>query len=99
MGQAGSVFAEGWEVWHVPGLSRAWRCEFSDGHAILVTSVDGFDLPEGGGPYAALYLSPHDDCLAHEDYLAGPRQLARWLRRMHRLNSRLTHQANKRNHP
>jgi hypothetical protein len=88
MSKAGSVFAEGWDVWHVPGFSRAWRREFPDGHSVLVTGIDGFDLPDDGGPYAALYLSPHDDCVEHDDYLAEPRHLVRWLGRMDRINSR-----------
>jgi hypothetical protein len=47
----------GFEVWQVPGVSRAWRREFEDGSFILVTDLGGFDLPESGGPYCPMFLS------------------------------------------
>jgi hypothetical protein len=47
----------GFEVWQVPGVSRAWRREFEDGSFLLVTDLGGFDLPESGGPYCPMFLS------------------------------------------
>jgi hypothetical protein len=86
---AGGLFAEAdWQIWHVPGFSRSWRREFPDRCYLLVTNIDGFDLPESGGPYAALSLSPYDDVLYHETFLPDSRELMRWVRRMERMNGR-----------
>ncbi|QDT56902.1 hypothetical protein Pan44_49640 [Caulifigura coniformis] len=78
----------GWKQDHIPGISRGWRREFPDGSWLLVTNVDGFDLPDPGGPYVATYLTRQDEPLHHADYLADPRELIRWVHRMNRLNQR-----------
>lgn len=80
-----SWFTEcGFQVFQVPGVSRAWRYEFLGGLYVLVTDVGGYDLPEIGGPYAAMSLSCRDELLEIQTWLRGTRELHRWLRHIQR---------------
>jgi hypothetical protein len=68
----------GFTVDHTPGVARAWRYEFAGGNYVLVTSLDGFDLPERGGPYSSMLLSASDQLIEHQEYLKSTRQLIYW---------------------
>jgi hypothetical protein len=59
----------GFEVFHSPGISRAWRYEFDDGRFLLVTDLGGYDLPEPGGPYSAILLSRSNEVLEMCEFL------------------------------
>jgi hypothetical protein len=71
----------GFDVWHVPGVSRAWRYNFTDGGYVLVTDPGGYDLPEFGGPCVALLLTEADDVIEGPAWCSGTRQLIYWFRR------------------
>lgn len=75
----------GFEVWQVPGVSRAWRCELPDGSFLLVTDVGGYDLPDPGGPYSAIGLTRANDLIELESILPATKDLCRWLGHMKRL--------------
>jgi hypothetical protein len=75
----------GFQVWQVPGVSRAWHYEFANGSYVLVTDPGGYDLPELGGPYAAIALSLADEVIGHQERLRSTRQLVYWLRHIIRL--------------
>lgn len=74
----------GFQVSHVPGVSRAFHREFEDGSFIVITDLGGFDLPEPCGPFEALWLSARYDPLEHIDSFASSRELARWIRHVER---------------
>lgn len=78
----------GFTIWHTPGVSRAWRYDFAGGNYILVTGLDGFDLPEWGGPYAAMLFSPTDEMVEFQEYLKTTRQFVNWFRRVPRMLAR-----------
>ena len=75
----------GFVVSHTPGIARAWRYEFPDGSSLLVTDLEGFDLPHPDGPYAVLYLSPRDELLEVVSELQRPKDVYRFVRRKQRL--------------
>lgn len=75
----------GYEVWSVPGVSRAWRREFADRSYLLITDIGGYDLPEVGGPYAGMYLSAHDELIECVPWIPNSRNLFGWLRHTERL--------------
>ena len=77
----------GFHVWHVPGVSRAWRFEFVDGAYLLVTDLDGYDLPDPSGPYAAVAMSSGDEVIDSEPWLGDMNELFRWFRDMLQLCS------------
>ena len=74
----------GFEVWHVPGVSRAWRRELDDGSCVLATDVGRFDLPSEGGPYSGLHLSREQELLEFVPLLRRSKDLHRWLRHAER---------------
>lgn len=78
----------GFEVWHVPGISRAWRYDFADGSFVLVTDLGGYDLPEPGGPYSAMSLSAANELVDYQEWLRDTKDLFRWFSRMSRLCAR-----------
>ncbi len=80
--------ALGFETWHTPGVSRAWRYEFADGSYLLVTDLGGYDLPLPGGPYAGLCLSSRDEPIASATCLCGTHELLGWMRRVARIKDR-----------
>lgn len=80
----------GFKVWQVPGMSRAWRYEFTDGSYVLVTDLGGYDLPELGGPYAVMSLSPTDELIESREWLHSTGQLFRWLKHTERLIAKRT---------
>jgi hypothetical protein len=73
------------EIWQVPGISRAWKYEFADGSYVLVTDIGGYDLPDAGGPYVGLYLSNGDELIEHEPLLRNAKNLVRWFEHARRL--------------
>ena len=75
----------GFQVWQVPGMSRAWRYEFTDGSYVLVTDLGGYDLPDLGGPYAVMSLSPTDELIESHEWLHSTGQLFRWFKHTERL--------------
>jgi len=75
----------GFDVWHVPGVSRCWRLQLSAGDSVLITDPGGYDLPEPGGPYLAICLTAGDDPLEGPTLLTETRQLVVWLRHVQRL--------------
>ncbi len=78
----------GFEVWHVPGISRAWRYDFADGSFVLVTDLGGYDLPEPGGPYSAMSLSAANELVDYQEWLRDTKDLFHWFSRMSRLCAR-----------
>ncbi len=50
----------GFDVWHLGGISRAWRKLLPDGGYILVTDVGGYDLPEEDGPFLVWRFASDD---------------------------------------
>lgn len=78
----------GYELFHVPGISRAWRREFADRSYVLVTDIGGYDLPEPGGPYAAMHLSSRYDLLDINPCLFTTRELFVWIQRLERIAAR-----------
>ncbi len=81
----------GFQVWQVPGMSRAWRYEFIEGSYVLVTDLGGYDLPELGGPYAVMSLSPTDELIESHEWLHSTGQLFRWFKHTERLISNRAH--------
>lgn len=77
----------GFQVWHVPGISRAWRFEFMDGSFLLVTNLEGFDLPEPGGPYSATMLSMQNDLIEFHAWLRTTQDIFSWFRHATRLQA------------
>lgn len=75
----------GYEVWSVPGISRAWRREFADRSYLLITDIGGYDLPEIGGPYAGMYLSATDELIECVPWMFSARNLFGWVRHTERL--------------
>jgi hypothetical protein len=75
----------GFYVWHCPGISRAWRLDLDDGSFVLVTDLDGFDLPYPGGPFSGCFLSSADELIEAEPELCGSRELIDWFRHITRL--------------
>jgi len=75
----------GFEIWHLPGISRAWRYDFADGSYLLVTDLGGYDLPEPGGPFSAIALTLDDELIDAQPYLLSAAQLFRRFLRMSRL--------------
>jgi len=73
------------EVWQVPGVSRAWRREFADGSYVLVTDPGGYDLPETGGPYSAMALTATDELRELQPLFSTTQDIYRWLRHCQRL--------------
>ncbi|HWL07828.1 MAG TPA: hypothetical protein VNQ76_05470 [Planctomicrobium sp.] len=71
----------GFTVEHTPGVSRAWRYDFTDRSYLLVTDVEGYDLPEPGGPYSATWLSARNELLEFIPELLQTKDLYRILRR------------------
>lgn len=72
----------GFVVWHVSGISRAWRYEGADGRYLLVTDPGGYDLPLEEGPYSAVLLSCADELIEYQPELATSRELLQWFRRV-----------------
>ncbi len=83
-GQKDSFGRLGFQVWHCPGVSRAWRRILPAGDSVLITDVGGFDLPERGGPYAALLLSPRDELVEFEPFFERLGDLVHWIRHTER---------------
>jgi hypothetical protein len=75
---------QGFTIVHTPGISRAWRFDFSDGGCLLVTDVGGFDLPEPGGPYSATCLSRREELVEFVPLLRRTKDLHRYFRRWQR---------------
>jgi len=75
----------GFEVWQVPGVSRAWRLELSDGSFVLVTDIGGYDLPEPGGPYSAIGMRRSYELIESVSLLRETKSLMRWLSHLQRL--------------
>jgi len=75
----------GFDVWTIPGCSRAWRYEFDDGSYVLVTDLGGYDLPESGGPYSAISLSSSDEMIECQEWLHSTKALLDWFRHITRL--------------
>jgi hypothetical protein len=80
----------GFELWHSPGISRAWRSDLPDGSVLLVTDPEGYDLPPLAGPYVVLRVAT-DEQLLENRRLARPRQLWRWRSRLLRQALRAAH--------
>jgi hypothetical protein len=78
----------GFDVSHVPGISRAWQCELTAGAYVLVTDIGGYDLPQHGGPYSAILISAADEIVELESWLPNLKGLLEWLRHAQRLMSR-----------
>ncbi len=76
----------GYEVFHVPGVSRAWRHDFGDRSYLLITDLGGYDLPEPGGPYAGMYFSARDELIECIPLMSSPRTLLGWIRHTERLS-------------
>jgi hypothetical protein len=72
----------GFHIWHLPGVSRAWRYEMINGSCVLITDLGGYDLPEPNGPYAAIALSSTDDLIEVQTCLRDPQEAVRWFRRI-----------------
>ncbi len=70
--------ALGFSVLHMPGISRAWRFEFADGSYLLVTDLEGYDLPQAGGPYSAVWLSAQDELFEHTPMLSQTKDRYRY---------------------
>lgn len=64
---------------HTPGIARAWRRELPTGDYLLVTNVEGYDLPEQGGPYSACYFSVRDECIEFVALLPSAKHLVNWV--------------------
>ena len=62
--------------------------EFAGGNYVLVTSLDGFDLPRRGGPYSSMLLSSSDQLIEHQEYLKNTRQLIYWFAHAARVTDR-----------
>lgn len=78
----------GFTIWHTPGVSRAWRYDFAGGSYVLVTGLDGFDLPEWGGPYSAMLFSSTDELIEYQEYLSSTKQFVYWFNHASRLKAR-----------
>lgn len=84
----------GYELFHVPGISRAWRREFADRSYVLITDIGGYDLPEPGGPYSAMHLSSRYELLDINPCLNTTRELFAWIQRLERIAARQSLQIN-----
>ncbi len=80
----------GFHVWHIPGVSRAWRREFADGSFLLVTDSGGYDLPEPQGPWSGMFLSGRDEFIELAPPARRMQQIVRWIRHTERLFVRRT---------
>src|SRR5262245_30247945 len=78
----------GYELFHTPGVSRAWRHEYPDRSYLLITDIGGYDLPEPGGPYSGMYLSAGGDLIEIIPFARHTRDLFRWVQHTERLASR-----------
>jgi len=74
----------GFEVYHSPGVSRAWRRVLDDGSYLLVVDVGGYDLPPTGGPYSGMHLSARLELLDRAPLLPRTKDLFQWLRHLER---------------
>ena len=87
MPRIGQIFLRlGYEVFSVPGVSRAWRREFADRSYLIVTDLGGYGLPEPGGPYSAMYFSSADRLIESIPELTDPHQLYHWVCHVERLS-------------
>jgi len=75
----------GFQVWHIPGVSRAWKREYSDGSFLLITDAGGYDLPEPTGPWSGIYLSHRDEFLELAPLARRMKEIIRWIRHTERL--------------
>lgn len=75
----------GYDVFQVPGISRAWRYELSDRSYLLITDIGGYDLPQPGGPFSGMYLSGRDELVEIVPCLDSARDLFQWVRHIERL--------------
>jgi hypothetical protein len=71
--------SQGFVVWHVPGMSRAWRREMPDGSYLLVTDLSGFDLPAAGETCIACHFTALDEILRHSTDLNDEDSLSAWI--------------------
>lgn len=71
--------AQGFTIWHVPGMSRTWRRELPDGSYLLVTDPSGFDLPAAGEACAAMHLGGHDEALNYTADIVDEIALLAWI--------------------
>ena len=62
----------GFRLWHIGGVSKAWRKFDRDGGYVLVTDVGGCDLPEENGPFLVWAFTTADD-LQDDVLFAGSR--------------------------
>ena len=49
---------------------------------MLVTDVDGYDLPEPSGPYTAVAMSPTDEMIDSQPWLGDMNELLHWFQQM-----------------
>lgn len=80
----------GFVLHHTPGIARAWRRELPSGDYLLVTNVEGYDLPEIGGPYSASYFTVHDECIEFVPLLSSAKLLVKWVLHIQRRSQRNT---------
>lgn len=76
---------QGYELFYVPGISRAWRRELPNRSYLLITDIGGYDLPEPGGPYSGMYLSAQDELIEFIPWMPDARGLFGWVRHAERL--------------
>lgn len=78
----------GFQVWHIPGVSRAWKREYSDGSFLLITDAGGYDLPEPTGPWSGMYLSRRDEFIESAPFAHRMKEIVGWIRHTERLRVR-----------
>ena len=83
------LFVElGFQVWHIPGVSRAWKREYADGSFLLITDAGGYDLPEPKGPWSGIYLSRRDEFIELAPLARRMKEIIGWIRHTERLLAR-----------
>lgn len=84
----------GFQVWHIPGVSRAWKREYADGSFLLITDPGGYDLPEPKGPWSGMYLSGRDEFIEDAPLAERMKEIVRWIHHTERLLMRRQTAAN-----
>jgi len=70
----------GFDVYHTPGVSRAWVRTETDGEQFLLTDAIGFDLPDHDGPFQIFHFASDGELIAGPVRLETRLALAAWLR-------------------
>ena len=78
----------GFQVWHIPGVSRSWKREYADGSFLMITDAGGYDLPEPKGPWTGMYFSRRDEFIESAPFADRMKEIVGWIRHTERLLAR-----------